>query len=529
MAPTPSGVWKSINWASLGTPSWAAGSSGFQVFGWSRGYVGFSIKPNSSTGDTPVDPTVVSYYSPDGTHWKEGQALDTAGAGTQGLLQDIRSVIEGPAGLLAVGWSGACGGEYLDGLWTSSDGTSWQPVDTQKAFGQHGAAIERISGGSAGYVAVASNHSNPGVWTSADGRVWQPVALDAPGFKNSKIDDGTAFSGGYVLVGTYGTLSCADVRIAGPAPTLPPVTAAVWWSADAASWTRVSLPGATSSSDGQSIWVCRLSDRALLVVDDTSSATSSVGRAAWTSTDGRTWRSVTLPADISGSPGISAAEILSDGQRAIVVLPVAYGQKDANGFPLDHLSLQTFDADYALVTMRQSGNPPSIPNFPSYGLVAVGPSGVVVTDGHQLWMGTPSASSVLPSPAVSGSTSLVSSSPLAVGTVLGPQAVVQAFYKYYLTDAAYGDLVGRPDVTPGFIQWLKSFAGAANPIVCAQDNPDSVQAGTAVVAGSSATVTTTEVWNGVLQSPGSGPKVSLALGPVGWQISAVDCGFPPLP
>jgi hypothetical protein len=114
-------------------------------------------------------------------------------------------------------------------------------------------------------------------------------------------------------------------------------------------------------------------------------------------------------------------------------------------------------------------------------------------------------------------------------TVLGPQAVVQAFYKYYLVDSAYPDLVGRPDVAPSFIRWLKSFVGGANPIVCAQGDPDSVQAGTAVVAGSSATVTTTEVWNGVLQSSGSGPKVTLALGAVGWQISAIDCGFPPLP
>jgi hypothetical protein len=383
VSPTPSGVWKSIEWASLGAPSWAAGSTQFQVFGWSRGYVGFSIKPNSSTGDTPVDPTVVSYNSPDGVHWKEGQKLDTAGAGTQGMLMEIRSVIEGPAGLLAVGWSGACGSEYVDGLWTSSDGTSWQPVNTQTAFGQHAIAIPRISGGSAGYVAVA--YKGAAVWTSADGRVWQPVALDAPGFKNSKIDDGTAFSGGYLLAGTYGTPDCEVTT--GPAPTLPPVTAAVWWSADAASWTRISLPGAVSSSDSQSISVYRLSDRALLVVHDswTNSATPIVRQAAWTSTDGRNWRSVTLPAEISG------ANILSDGQRALVVLPVGDGQTAS------HLSLQTFDADYALVTLRQSGNQPSIsyvgsPMSDGYGLVAVGPSGVVVTDGHQLWMGTPSAS-----------------------------------------------------------------------------------------------------------------------------------------
>jgi hypothetical protein len=140
-----------------------------------------------------------------------------------------------------------------------------------------------------------------------------------------------------------------------------------------------------------------------------------------------------------------------------------------------------------------------------------------------------SPTSVLPSPAVSGSTSLVSSSPLAVGAVLGPQAVVQSFYDWYVTSHDYTLLFVRPDVTPGFIQWYKTWTREVDPIICTQQPPDSVQAGTAVISGSSATVTTTEVWNGILQSPGSGPKVTLALGPVGWQISAVDCGFPPLP
>ena len=382
VSPTPSGVWKSIDWASQGAPSWAAGSTQFQVFGWSRGYLGFAIQPNSSTGDTPIDPTVVSYYSPDGVNWKEGQKLDTAGAGTQGMLMEIRTVIEGPTGLLAVGWSGACGSEFLDGLWTSSDGIAWQPVNTQKAFGQNTISIPRISGGSAGYVAVA--YKGAGVWTSADGRVLKPVALDAPGFKNSKIDDGTAFSGGYVLAGTYGTPDCA-VTI-GPAPTKPPVTAAVWWSADAASWTRVSLPGAMSSSEGPSMSVCRLSDRALVAIASKWNNTSQTSeQLAWVSTDGRTWRSVTLPA------GISEPDILTDGQHALVVRPIGDGQK------VGQLSLQTFDADYTLVNLRQSGAQPSISYMGTgmdepYGLVAVGPSGVVVTDGHQLWMGTPSAS-----------------------------------------------------------------------------------------------------------------------------------------
>ena len=141
-----------------------------------------------------------------------------------------------------------------------------------------------------------------------------------------------------------------------------------------------------SSSDAQSISVCRLSDRALLVIHDswTNSATPVVRQAAWTSTDGRNWRSVTLPAETS------TTNILSDGRRALVVLPVGDGQT------VSHVSLQTFDDSYALVTLRQGGNLPSIsfmgsPMADSYGLVALGPSGVVVTDGHQLWMGAPAA------------------------------------------------------------------------------------------------------------------------------------------
>jgi hypothetical protein len=107
-------------------------------------------------------------------------------------------------------------------------------------------------------------------------------------------------------------------------------------------------------------------------------------------------------------------------------------------------------------------------------------------------------------------------------TVLGPQAVVQAFYDWWVTSHDYRLLFVRPDVTPGFVQWFKSWNVEVDPILCAQANPDSVKAGPAAISGSSATLTTTEVWNG---EPLPGPKVKIALGPAGWQISAVDCGF----
>jgi alpha-tubulin suppressor-like RCC1 family protein len=116
-------------------------------------------------------------------------------------------------------------------------------------------------------------------------------------------------------------------------------------------------------------------------------------------------------------------------------------------------------------------------------------------------------------------------------SVLGPQAVVQAFYNWWLTNHDWSRLLARPDITPGFVRWLKSFAagspmvGGHDPILCAQNDPDSVKAGPAAISGLTATVAATQVWNGIVGPPGSGPKVSLVLAPAGWRISAVDCGI----
>jgi hypothetical protein len=397
VSPAPSGTWKGIRWTSLpatsavGANTLVAGST-FQVFGWSRGYIGFAITPGQPTADqaaadTIVDATVVSSYSTDGVHWHAGQKLDTVAAGSYDL-QVIRSVIEGPAGLLAVGWSGSCGSEYLDSLWTSSDGIAWQPVDAKKVFGTASDFLEivHVSGGAAGYVAVA--YKSAGAWTSKDGRSWKRVPLGAGSFKNSQVNDGTAISGGFVLAGTTGTRDCG-AAVSMDDSTPPPVfrTASVWWSADSSSWTRISLPGAMAKSEYQSTWVCRLNDRAMLVVDD-----SGAGRSAWASKNGRTWTVVNLPGDIV-QPGV-----ISDGQHNLVVAPTL--GTDSQGYPvavLGDLGLRTIDDGFAVVSMAQSGDVPQLVYsnwyYGPYGMVALGPTGVVATNagGSQLWFGSPSA------------------------------------------------------------------------------------------------------------------------------------------
>jgi hypothetical protein len=320
-----------------------------------------------------IDPPVTSYHSTDGVHWSKGRALDTAAAGTQSDFQEIRSVIEGPAGLLAVGWSGACGSEYLDALWTSTDGISWQPVNVQTALAGSTALIARVSGGSAGYTAVT--YYGSAVWTSANGRVWKPVALTATAFANSKVNDATAFSGGYVLAGTSGARDCA--AFVGPTPTPPVRSATVWWSADSTTWTRIPLPGADLTSDGHDPWICRISDHALLVFEGDASG------KAWISTDGRNWTPVSAPAAVTES------NVFTDGVHGLVISPPG----DSSG--TNNLSVQAFSDGGTLRQVNQTGSVPTGQYHAwgmgeLYGMAALGPTGIVVTDGTNLWIGLPS-------------------------------------------------------------------------------------------------------------------------------------------
>jgi alpha-tubulin suppressor-like RCC1 family protein len=105
-------------------------------------------------------------------------------------------------------------------------------------------------------------------------------------------------------------------------------------------------------------------------------------------------------------------------------------------------------------------------------------------------------------------------------SVKGPQAVVQAFYDWYLSrSGAFAKLPSRAELTPGFIRSLHGFNGPYDPIVCAQDVPDWAKAGPPAISGSSATVHVVESFS----PSAAGVPVKLALGPAGWQISGIQC------
>ena len=375
-------AWTTITWAPVTVTAAAkpaAEGVTHQVFGWSKGYVGFTLTPPKSTSASTL-PTVVASYSSDGVHWKTGQTLDPKAAGSQALWV-FRTVLEGPAGLVAVGWAGACGDEYVDSLWTSTDGIAWKPLSVGAAFGANPPEITHISGGAAGFVAVA--YKGAGAWTSKDGRTWTRVNMKATAFKDALIDDGSAVSGGYVLGGTTGVPNCAVViqdPSAKPTPTPVPRIASAWWSADGSTWTKEPLPDAHATSERQVVRTVRLTDHMVLLGDEILSANTSWW---WGSTDGQTWKSLGLPADFLPE------SIVSSAQRALVV-----GIADPQQGTLSMRQLRTFNDDFTLADITPAGEVPDVGTLTcyDYGVIAIGPAGVVVTnaDGSRMWFGAAS-------------------------------------------------------------------------------------------------------------------------------------------
>jgi hypothetical protein len=349
--------------------------------GWSRGFVRFWVQNvGTQTGDKQ-DTTTTASYSSDGVHWQAGNVVQQK---TNGVY-DIRGVFEGPAGLLAVEESGACGDTWVEGLLTSSDGVTWQAVDMGKAFGQ--AVIWNVSGGSTGF--VATDTIGQAVWTSRDGQSWAPVKLDSPAFATSRIDDGTAFSAGDVLVGSTedtGERSCgatiADPS-AKPSPTPPLRVPAAWWSSDGADWVKAQLPGAKAAYPIQ-MWVWRLDDHTLVAF---SNSGPDFAVATWVSNDGRTWEPLAQPVTLNpfgGSNTQGEADFQTDGRHGIQ-LQARNGTFD-NPYG-DGMSLSTWTAG-GLVTLAQSGDQPPYDSDTEW---AVGPTGVVVAHDGQLWIGLPSS------------------------------------------------------------------------------------------------------------------------------------------
>ena len=220
------------------------------LYGWTDGYVAFGSDGGPNSG-TNMKPTLTATSSADGVNWTTPQPIDLGGAPDQ---ITIEQVVEGPAGLVAVGRYPAetCGGPpVVAGLWHSADGEAWSPMAMSKNMTR--GRVETIDGGAAGYIATGKQHGDkaPGLWLTTDATSWQRLPLPKPSNGTLVVNDAVSFTGGLVVGGAVvGPAGC------GGASSIHP---AVWSSTDGASWTRQSLPGASSGANA-SISVHRAND-----------------------------------------------------------------------------------------------------------------------------------------------------------------------------------------------------------------------------------------------------------------------------
>jgi serine/threonine protein kinase len=215
--------------------------------------------------------------SADGTTWRP------AGAITHDLadLSAVRAA-SGPRGYVITGTAAAPGGGSLREAWWSRDLTSWTRArDLNQASGSN--QVLAVAAGPSGFFSAGSHDNQPAVWTTPDGQAWTAVSLPMPAGASAGVIQQVAVRGRHVVAlgrqttadGTRplaersedGGLTWQLVPFGAPGPgtsftalTVGPggftvaarfgpagrnLDAAVWTSADGASWTRSPAGGLT--------------------------------------------------------------------------------------------------------------------------------------------------------------------------------------------------------------------------------------------------------------------------------------------
>jgi hypothetical protein len=376
-ASLPAGKWTEIHWTRLPSTAaqWAPPPEsegddvtdvGWQVFGWSRGYVAFdTVRTGAASGSWTAVTNLA--WSTDGLDWTSGGSLSLAGAWDEAIGQDgVTSVVEGPAGLLAVtnyGLFCSTVNTLAFPVAVSEDGRTWTPI-APKIGGKtmQTISIQAIDGGSAGYIAEGET----GVFTSRDGVTWSGTSLPSSKFQGiGAFDAGTSFAQGFVVSGTART---GDGGCGGPSRINP----RLWWSRDGRTWTQSALAGRPAR--GGTVEVCRLNDRVLIATDE------AVDDVAWTSTDGRTW--TRRASTIWCAAGMPGSELFTAGDQTLRVR-VTDDRSSA--------VIATVADDLTETELTQTG---AVPDWSMIGWLGpvVGPTGLIVADDSgSVYVGTPVA------------------------------------------------------------------------------------------------------------------------------------------
>jgi hypothetical protein len=213
--------------------------------------------------------------------------------------QAMLDVVDGPMGLVAVGWVDVRTGDLDPPIWVSTDGLAWSRVTGNPDAFSPGPSIETITTGGPGYVAAGSDAAGHAtIWVSPDGVAWTRIDQSlGDGYAASVITDIAQIDSGLVAVGF------ADPEWQ-QFPTGRPLA---WTSRDGLSWDQVEL-----GSEAGTLWAVAGTGEAALAVGNTSH-----NSAAWITLDGKMWS--------SPSPIVTLAEelwfwsALWDNDRLLVV------------------------------------------------------------------------------------------------------------------------------------------------------------------------------------------------------------------
>jgi hypothetical protein len=250
-----------------------------------------------AVGGAHGNPRVGSWYL-DGNLLKEVTApVELYGGPRQGSVNEMAA---GPTGFVVVGTRTDCNERAGAAAWVSPDARDqFTIVDADPAL--ESAATETVralgvAGDANGFLAVGDRFvSGTGrldadglFWTSPDGRHWarvtmaDPSVLAGPGSEEPQL--ATAWRNGWAVAGTDSTAGVTRV--------------VVWTSPDGVSWQRTDVGALGADPDSLSaVTSLQVADDGRIVVG----ARLGTRLAVATSADGRTWKALTLPADMPAS------------------------------------------------------------------------------------------------------------------------------------------------------------------------------------------------------------------------------------
>lgn len=259
--------------------------------------VGAELLRRANDDDLSVVPVPSASPGPDaspapddvvGTSWVRTEVPETAR--TQPGGASMSGVIAGGPGAIAWGFV------YGEGprIWTSVDGTTWEPATVEAPTDPDPVAFEpgsvsAVTAWGSGYVAVGGYHRlDTGrrglVWTSQDGRDWSLQPFD-PDFEHSLVYEVIAWRGELLAFGIQSAAAGG-----GGVPSL------LWSSRDGATWQaeQLTLPGDLTLD--LAAWS---NDRLWATAGHQGDDTGSEGWTILTSTDGRSWS----PSPLAPYPG----------------------------------------------------------------------------------------------------------------------------------------------------------------------------------------------------------------------------------